>query len=69
MKSSLVSVNTFVIRFWLERSGSGARWRGSIKHIPNGEDGEFLRIEDLVRFFMKFQINLDDSHKSNQEIT
>jgi len=61
MSGSVPSTNTFVLRFWLERSISGARWRGSIEHIPSGERSEFLRVEELLKFFRKFEILLDDT--------
>jgi hypothetical protein len=56
------SAITFVLRFWLDRSISVARWRGSIEHIPSGKRSEFLRIEELLKFFRKFEISLDDSN-------
>ncbi len=62
------SAITFVLRFWLERSISAARWRGSIEHIPSGDRSEFLRVEELSKFFRKFEISLDDSD-SFQKIT
>ena len=64
MNVSSLPANTFVLRFWLERSISGARWRGSIVHIPSGERSEFLRVEELLKFFQKFQIMLDDTDRS-----
>jgi hypothetical protein len=62
------SAITFVLRFWLDRSISTARWRGSIEHIPSGDRSEFLRVEELSKFFRKFEISLDDS-RSFQNIT
>ena len=62
------SAITFVLRFWLDRSISVARWRGSIEHIPSGDRSEFLRVEELSKFLRKFEISLDDSH-SFQNIT
>ena len=62
MNASTPSTNTFVLRFWLERSAAGARWRGSIEHIPSGERGMFLRVEELLRFLRKFEILLDDAN-------
>jgi hypothetical protein len=64
MNVSSLPANTFVLRFWLERSISGARWRGRIEHIPSGERSEFLRVEELLKFFQKFQIMLDDTDRS-----
>ena len=61
MSGFVPSTNTFVLRFRLERSIVGARWRGSIEHIPSGERSEFLRVEELLKFFRKFEILLDDT--------
>ena len=61
MNKSSPSTVTFVLHFRLERSISQARWRGSIEHIPSGKRSEFLRIEDLLHFFRKFEIRLDDT--------
>jgi hypothetical protein len=61
MSESLSATNTFVLRFWLERSISTARWRGRIEHIPSGKRSEFLRVEELLKFLWKFEISLDDS--------
>ena len=66
MIESMVSANTFVVRFRLERSNSGARWRGSIKHIPSGEHCEFLHIDEMIKFFQKFQINFDEEDQKYQ---
>ena len=54
-------MNTFVLRFWEERSISTVRWRGNIEHIPSGERSEFLRIEELLKFFRKYEILLDET--------
>lgn len=62
MSASRTPANTFVLRFWLDRSISGARWRGSIEHIPSGEHSEFLRLEEMLNFLQSFQIRLEDSH-------
>lgn len=62
MSAPRAPANTFVLRFWLERSISGARWRGSIEHVPSGTHSEFLRAEEMLEFFRSFQIVLEDSH-------
>jgi hypothetical protein len=67
MNASSLPVSTFVLRFWLERSISGARWRGSIVHIPSGERSEFLHVEELLIFIQKFQILLDDIDRFQQQ--
>ena len=69
MNVSSLPANTFVLRFWWERSISGARWRGSIEHIPSGERSEFLRVEELIIFFQKFQIVIDDTDHSKYQTT
>lgn len=53
--------STFVLRFWRERSITGARWRGSIEHVAGGARAEFLRLEELLEFLNNFQIVLEDS--------
>ncbi len=63
MSEFISTTNIFVLRFWLVRSISGARWRGSIEHIPSGGRSEFLRVEELLKFFQKFEIYLDHSNR------
>jgi hypothetical protein len=65
MNKSLPSTITFVLRFWLERSVSETRWRGSIEHIPSGKRSEFLQADELLRFFRKFEIRLNDATSSH----
>lgn len=50
----------FVLRFWLERSISGVRWRGRIEHIPGGSHSDFLTMKKLLKFLRCFEICLDD---------
>lgn len=50
--------NTFVLRFWLERSLAGARWRGSAEHIPSGARRDFLQLAELLDFLAGFHIHL-----------
>jgi hypothetical protein len=50
--------NTFVLRFWLERSLDGARWRGSAEHIPSGARRDFLQLAELLDFLAGFHIHL-----------
>jgi hypothetical protein len=61
MKESLPPSTLFVLRFWLERSITGTRWRGRIEHIPGGSHGEFLGIKELLGFLQRFGIALDDT--------
>jgi hypothetical protein len=61
MSASVSTANTFVLRFWLERSISGVRWRGSIEHIPSGARSEFLCVDEMLKFFQSFQILLEDN--------
>jgi hypothetical protein len=67
MSASLSATNRFVLRFWLERSILGARWRGNIEHIPSGERIEFLRLEELLKFLRKYEILLDETEKFPNE--
>lgn len=67
MSESLSATNTFVIRFWLERSISGVHWRGHIEHLPSGERSGFLRIEELLKFFRKYEILLDETENLQDE--
>jgi hypothetical protein len=60
MQKSPPSSTTFVLRFWRERSVSGTRWRGSIKHIPDGSHSEFLGVKELLMFLQRFEVHLDD---------
>jgi len=59
MSESRTFTNTFVLRFYMEGSLSGGRWRGSIEHIPSGERTEFLRVTELVRYWRRFGVVLD----------
>lgn len=60
MNDAALPSTTFVIRFWLERSVGGARWRGTIEHIPSGRRGAFLGLGELLRYFHQFDIHLND---------
>ncbi|OGO38049.1 MAG: hypothetical protein A2W35_21650 [Chloroflexi bacterium RBG_16_57_11] len=60
MKDSAKPSTTFIIRFWLERSVSEVRWRGTIEHIPSGRRGVFLGLRDLLGYFRQFDIQLND---------
>jgi hypothetical protein len=61
MNESRLTINTFVLRFWEERSISTVRWRGTIEHIPSGERFGFLRIEELLKFLRKYEVLLDET--------
>jgi len=61
MSGPLSTMNTFVLRFWEERSITTVRWRGNIEHIPSGERSEFLRIEELLKFLRKYEVLLDET--------
>jgi hypothetical protein len=61
MKESPPPSTMFVVRFRLERSISGTRWRGSIEHIPSRNHSEFLGVKELLRFLQEFEIILDDT--------
>jgi hypothetical protein len=43
-------LNTFVVRLWLEASGSGMRWRGRVEHVQSGQSISFRRTDELVGF-------------------
>lgn len=50
----------FILRFWLERSIAGARWRGRIEHIPGHGHGDFLTVKGLLAYLRCFGIGLDE---------
>lgn len=61
MKETPPPSTMFVLRFWLERSIAGTRWRGRIEHIPGGSHSEFLGMSDLLVFLQRFEITLDEA--------
>ena len=48
--SSIPPASTFVVRFWVERSAAGSRWRGRIEHVESGETTAFLTTEKMLEF-------------------
>ena len=48
--SSISAASTFIIRFWLERSAAGSRWRGRIEHVESGESTAFLTTGRMLEF-------------------
>jgi hypothetical protein len=44
---------TFVIRMWMEWSGEGPFWRGSIEHLQSGNRAAFQRLADIHDFINK----------------
>jgi hypothetical protein len=48
--SPISPTSTFIVRFWLERSAAGSRWRGRIEHVESGESAAFLTLERMLEF-------------------
>ena len=44
------SVNTFVVRIWMEWSETDSSWRGQIMYLQNGEKVTFLTLQEMVTF-------------------
>jgi hypothetical protein len=53
------ALSTFVVRFWLEWSAGGPRWRGRIEHIPSGRSVAFLHGEAMWQFIRSFGVAVD----------
>ncbi len=55
------NVISFVVRFVQgiesvpgSTGGSGAGWRGLVRHIQSGEEVHFLRLEEVTEFMRRF---------------
>jgi len=44
------SVNTFVVRIWVEWSDLGSSWRGQILYLPGNDKATFLTLHEMVTF-------------------
>jgi hypothetical protein len=49
-------LNTFVVRFWRDRSAAGARWRGTVEHVQTGTRAAFLDLAGLTTFIHRLGI-------------
>jgi hypothetical protein len=58
--SSIPPVSTFVVRFWVERSATGSRWRGRIEHVESGESTAFLTTERMLEFMQGTGVTVTD---------
>ena len=61
------SAHSFIIRMWLEEEATetqGAVWRGSITHVPSGEQRYIESLQDMSYFMLPYMkmmgINPDD---------
>jgi hypothetical protein len=59
--SSFPQASIFVLRFWRESSGAGARWRGRIEHVQSGESLAFLDLDGILPFLGRFGIVAGDT--------
>ena len=59
-QSSFPQASTFVVRFWRESSGAGARWRGRIEHVQSGESAAFGDLDGMLAFLRRFGIVTGD---------
>jgi hypothetical protein len=66
--SSSTTAATFVVRFWRETTASGTRWRGSIEHVPSGEQAAFLEIDAMLSFLRRFGVTLQDQNQPTKAV-
>jgi hypothetical protein len=48
--------STFVLRFWLEWSAAGPRWRGRIDHVQSGQRAGFRDLDEMVKVVRSFGV-------------
>ena len=49
---------TFVLRFWREWTGTEARWRGRIEHVPSGQRRDFLCLDQMLGFLQGMGVTM-----------
>ena len=59
--SSFPQASIFVLRFWRESSGAGARWRGRIEHVRSAESAAFGDLDGMLAFLGRFGIVAGDT--------
>ena len=62
-QSSFPQASIFVLRFWRESSGAGARWRGRIEHVRSGESAAFGDLDGMLAFLRRFGIAAGDTSR------
>lgn len=58
-----VPVSTFVVRFWLDASARGARWRGHVTHVQSGGRTSFLDLDALAAFVRAYGVMISDKNQ------
>jgi hypothetical protein len=61
--SPVPPVSTFVVRFWLEWSAAGPRWRGRIEHVQSGGSAAFLGLDGMLDFIRRFGAMTEDTSR------
>lgn len=58
---------TFVLRFWREWTGHGARWRGRNEHVQSGRRADFLEAKAMIGFLERFGISVGVDAKDRED--
>ena len=69
MDNSETSIQSFVIRFWLEEPGgqvNEALWRGHITHVPSRRRVHLNDLEQIIRFIIPYLQDRGSEPKEEQ---
>jgi hypothetical protein len=60
------NTHSFVVKVWLEETAEeagGARWRGHVSHVPDGERRYVERLQEVTAFIAPYLLIPAQSHK------
>lgn len=57
METSEATVHSFIVKFWLEKTGDETNligWHGHITHVPSGKRSYIRKLDDILKFIKPY---------------